>query len=116
MKLLLDEDSQGNILVRLLRAAGHDVETVTEIGINGQDDPTVLAYAKRTERVLLTRNGKDFLLLHQADNKHSGILIEHQDADPAKNMTYPQIAAAIGKIEASGWRFQGEVISINAWQ
>ena len=102
--------------MRLLRAAGHDVETVTEVGINGQDDPTVFAYAKRTGRVLLTRNGKDFLLLHQADNQHPGILIGHQDADPDKNMTYPQIVAAIGKIDVSGWSFQGEIISINPWR
>jgi predicted nuclease of predicted toxin-antitoxin system len=116
MKLLLDEDSQGHLLVRLLRTDGHEIETVNEAGLTSQDDPTVLAHAKRTGRVLLTRNGRDFLRLHQADHQHPGILIEHQDADPAKNMTYPQIAAAIGKIETSGWNFQGQIISINAWQ
>lgn len=116
MKLLLDEDSQGAALVRLLRAAGHDVETVNEAGLTSQDDSTVLAYARRTGRVLLTRNGRDFLRLHQADNRHLGILMEHQDADPAKNMTYPQIAAAIGKIEVSGWNLPGEFVGINAWQ
>ena len=52
MNLLLDEDSQGNLLVSLLRAAGHDVETVPHAGIAGSDDATVLAFATRTERVL----------------------------------------------------------------
>jgi len=112
MKILLDEDSQGTLLV----TAGHDVETVNGAGLSGQDDPTVLAYAKRTGRILLTRNSRDFLQLHQADNQHPGILIEHQDADHTKNMSYLQITAAIGKIEGSGWNIQGEIIGINAWQ
>jgi len=86
MKLLLDEDSQGNVLVRLLRDAGHDVETVAGAGMTGRDDPAVLAYAKVTVRVLLTRNGRDFLLLHQASADHAGIPVEHQDADASKNM------------------------------
>lgn len=116
MKLLLDEDSQGNILVRLLRDARHDVETVTGTGMAGQSDPAVLAYATRTRRVLLTRNGRDFLLLHQASSDHAGILVEHQDADASKNMTYPQIAAAIANIEASGWDLSGVLVSINAWR
>jgi hypothetical protein len=31
MRLLLDEDSQGRLFVRRLKAAGHDVETVMQI-------------------------------------------------------------------------------------
>jgi len=103
MRLLLDEDTQAHALVRLLREAGHDAETIAEAGMAGQADSAVLLYAKQTGRVLLTRNVRDFLVLHRADPQHAGILAEHQDADPAKNMSYRQIAAAIGKLEASGW-------------
>ncbi len=116
MKLLLDEDSQGNVLVRLLRDAEHDVETVAGAGMAGQSDLAVLAYAMAAGRVLLTRNGRDFLLLHQADADHAGILVEHQDTDASKNMTYRQIATAIAKIETSGWDVRGQFVSINAWQ
>ena len=116
MRLLLDEDTQANLLVRLLREAGHDVETVTEAGMTGKADPDVLAYARRTQRVLLTRNGRDFLRLHQADSAHMGILVEHQDADAAKNMTYRQIVAALGKLGESGWSLVGEFVGINAWR
>ena len=115
MRLLLDEDSQGKALVRLLRAAHHDVATVAAAGISGSDDATVLAYATRNGRTLLTRNGRDFLALHQLSNLHPGILIEHQNADPSKNMTYEQITIAINKIEASGWDLNGQAVSINAW-
>lgn len=81
-----------------------------------QSDPAVLAYARRAERVLLTRDGRDFLILHQADPQHAGILVEHQDADPAKNMSYRQIAAAIGKIDISGWPLAGQFVGLNAWR
>ena len=36
--------------------------------------------------------------------------------DVLKNMTYPQIVAAIAKIEASGWNLHRELVGINAWQ
>ena len=116
MRLLLDEDSQGKVLVRLLLEAEHDVETVHSVGIAVEPDMMVLEYAKRTERVLLTRNANDFRLLQQADSSHFGILVEYQDDDPSKNMTYEQIAAAISKIEKSAWRLVGEFVSLNAWR
>lgn len=116
MRLLLDEDTQAHALVRLLREAGHDAETVAEARMAGQADSAVLAYARRAGRVLLTRNVRDFLILHQADPQHAGILVEHQDADPAKNMSYRQIAAAIGKIDISGWPLAGQFVGLNAWR
>ena len=116
MRLLLDEDSLGRLFVRLLQAGRHDVETVTDAGLTGKPDPEVFAHAKQSGRVLLTRNGKDFLPLHEADPDHTGILVEHQDADPAKNMTSAQIVEAIGKIDTSGWDINGEFVSVNAWR
>ena len=116
MRLLIDEDSQGNLLVRLLRESGHDIETVTQAEMAGSDDAAVLNYARQTKRVLLTRNGKDFLVLRQTDHQHPGILIEHQEANSEKNMTYAQIVTAIKNIEHSGWNLQGEFVSINAWR
>jgi predicted nuclease of predicted toxin-antitoxin system len=115
MRLLLDEDSQGRRLARLLREAGHDVLTVGEARLDAHTDAEVLAGAKREDRVLLTRNVKDFRALHETDVKHPGILTEHQDRDPAKNMSAAEIVRAIGSIEASGWNVAGQFIAINAW-
>jgi uncharacterized protein with PIN domain len=116
MRLLLDEDSMGRALVRELRAAGHDVETVNEADMVSHPDEAVFAHAKRTGRVLVTRNTDDFLTLHETNSEHPGILAEYQDSDPAKNMTYSQVVAAIGKIEASGWDIQNEFVVLNAWR
>ena len=115
MRLLVDEDSQGRILVRLLRAAGHDVRTVEEAGLHAQGDPEVFALAKREQRVVLTRNVKDFEALHEADAAHPGILVEYQDRDPAKNMKEADIVRAIGNIEAIGWDIAGQFVALNAW-
>jgi predicted nuclease of predicted toxin-antitoxin system len=116
MRLLLDEDSQGRLFVRLLKASGFDLETVSDADLTGKPDADVLAYARASGRVLLTRNGKDFLELHAADDNHPGILIEYQDADPGKNMTMPQIVEAITKIASSGWDISGQCVGINAWR
>ena len=116
MRLLIDEDSIGRVFVRLVEEAGHDIETVTTAGLTGRPDADVFVYAQQTGRILLTRNGKDFLLLHQADSNHAGIIVEYQDADSSKNMSSMQIVAALGNIEASGWSLSGKFISINAWR
>lgn len=116
MRLLLDEDMQAKVLVRLLRDKGLDVETAFDAGLAGKSDADVLDYARATFRVVLTRNARDFEALHQLNRHHPGILVEYQDDDPDKNMRYEEVVAAIGKIIASGWDIQGEFLSINPWR
>src|SRR5690242_15818281 len=98
MRLLLDEDSQGRLLVRRLREAGHDVLTVREAGLMAHRDADVFALARQEQRIVLTRNTRDFMALHEAEADHPGILAEHQDRDPAKNMTEADIVRAISNI------------------
>jgi predicted nuclease of predicted toxin-antitoxin system len=52
MRLLANENVAG-VLVRALRASGHDVYWIRE-GSPGDDDPAVLARATSERRVLLT--------------------------------------------------------------
>lgn len=120
LRLLVDEDTQARLLVERLRAAGHDVQTATEADLIGQPDPQVLAHARREGRLLLTRNGADFLQLHRVDATHPGILAVYQDADPAKNMSYADIVNAIAHLEgtaqATEWQMTGELIILNHWR
>ncbi|MGG6239959.1 DUF5615 family PIN-like protein [Nodosilinea sp. AN01ver1] len=115
LALLLDEDSQAKYLISLLKAAGHDVQTINEAGIGGVSDDAVLDYATQQSRVLLTRNCSDFLDLHQVPFAHSGILAVYQDAEPAKNMSYRAIATAIGNLETSGVPIANQFIVLNQW-
>ncbi len=107
---------QAKVLVQLLRGKGFDVQTVSEAGLTSMSDADVLDYARANGRVLLTRNARDFQALHEANGQHPGILVEYQDADPLKNMSYVQIANAVAKIVASGWDIQGQLVSINLWR
>ena len=115
MRLFLDEDSQGKLLVRLLRASGHDVQTVADVNLAGRTDAEVFGHAHREARVLLTRNVKDFEALHEANTEPHGILVEYQDRDPSKNLSAGDIVRAIANIEASGWDIAGQFVAINAW-
>src|SRR5438067_2304969 len=113
MKLLLDEESQSKLLARLLREAGHDVQTVTETGLDAHSDAEVFAYSRRERRVLLTRNVKDFQALHDTEADHPGILVEHQDREPAKNLSAADITRAIGNLVSSGWEIVGQFVALN---
>ena len=115
LKLLIDEDSQAKVLVQLLRKAGHDVVTVNEIGLVGQPDPVILAYAKQNNRVLLTHNCQDFKLLHQQDSNHPGILLVYRDADFSKNMSRQNIVQAITNLEAASISLSNQLFSLNQW-
>jgi hypothetical protein len=82
----VDEDVT-EYLAPLLRPRGHDVLTTAEAGAKGFKDPRQLAFAARADRVLITANRADFVMLHEAwlrwsrdweaENRavHAGILI-----------------------------------------
>lgn len=114
MNLLIDEDSQGKAVLRLLRDAGHSVVTAEEAGLHSRDDIDVLELAARENRVLLTRNVRDFDALHEANANHSGILVEHQDRDPSKNMRDTDLVRAVGNLERSGSNLTGQFVALNA--
>jgi predicted nuclease of predicted toxin-antitoxin system len=58
-RFLVDE-SLGAEVARLLRRLGWNVKDVWELGMNGQPDENILAFAMRDDRVLLT-DDPDFL-------------------------------------------------------
>jgi Domain of unknown function (DUF5615) len=64
MRLYLDDDLDGNILISLLQHAGHAVVSPRVVGTRGVLDPAHLRYAADHDLVLLTANAKDFLALH----------------------------------------------------
>ncbi len=83
-RLHLDQHVSHHIAAEL-RIAGHDVVTAYEIGPAAADDDVHLLHASREDRIFLTHNADDFLLLHKAwvrwthgwdfFRQHSGILV-----------------------------------------
>ena len=64
-------------VIEELRRLGNDVLTLHEAGYAGQavPDETVLEYANREGRALLTLNRKHFVHLHKASSDHAGIVV-----------------------------------------
>lgn len=108
-------DSQAKYLVSLLKAAGHDVLTIKEMGISGAPDDQVLESASQHNRVLLTRNCDDFYKLHQKNPAHSGIVAIYQNSENSKNMSYQAIVKGIENIQASGLNLASQFIPLNQW-
>jgi hypothetical protein len=75
----------GRRLAVLLRQLGHDVVHSQEIGMKYEPDDAQLFIAAQDNRILVTKNGEDFALLHRAWQRwsaawgvnptHAGILI-----------------------------------------
>jgi predicted nuclease of predicted toxin-antitoxin system len=115
LKLLIDEDSQDRLLVKLLRQAAHDVITVNEAGLTSQPDKIVFDYALANNRVLLTYNCDDFEALHEANPIHSGILAIYRGSNRSKNMSFKDIARAIANLESANIPLAKQFISLNHW-
>ena len=115
LRLLVDEDSQAKPLVNLLRGASHDVETVNEASLMSQPDPVILDYARQNNRVLLTRNCRDFRALHQEDPNHPGILAVYREANPSKNMSRQAVVKAIANLETAEVPLANQFIPLNQW-
>ena len=120
MTISLDDDSASRQLSAVLSKAGHDVSTPTDLGISGTPDAVHLTRAIRDGRVLLTRNARDFTLLHDlvraSGGSHPGILLLHFDNDPRRDLTPRGVATAIAKLESSGVWIASELHVLNHWR
>jgi predicted nuclease of predicted toxin-antitoxin system len=120
MRLYLDDDTASALLAKLLRNAGHDVQTPNDAGTRGVADPLHLNVAIADGRICLTKNHEDFWLLHnliqRAQGHHPGIFVVRQDNDPSRDLTPKGIVSAIRKLEAASVPIQNEFIVLNHWR
>jgi predicted nuclease of predicted toxin-antitoxin system len=83
LKLLVDEDSQGKLLVNLLKRSGHNVKTVNEAGFRTAADADIFDYAIAERRTLLTQNCSDFaelaVAMVEGGGHHSGVLLIYKE-------------------------------------
>ncbi|MBI3821444.1 MAG: DUF5615 family PIN-like protein [Planctomycetes bacterium] len=120
MMIYIDDDTASPLLAKLLRNAGHDVQVPSDIGMTGSEDPEHLTRTIQDGRVFLTKNPDDFLTLHRlllaAQGKHLGILVVHQENNPARDLTPKGIVNAIRKLEAAGAPIANEYVVLNHWR
>lgn len=88
MRLLLDANLSGRRVGRLLERRGHDVRALSSEGaLAGLSDEAVLAIAASEDRILVTRNSRDFapILRAWAEGRrpHAGCILiwtlEHRE-------------------------------------
>ena len=120
LSLYLDDCADDDILIALLRRAGHQVHTPRSAGTSGVADDEHLAYAARRGCILLTKDPDDFLDLHRlwraTNRSHSGILLVYEEKEVHKNMSRVQIATAIDHLVASGMPLANEIHTLNHWR
>ena len=120
MRIYLDDDTTGALLVKLLRGAGHDVSIPKEFNLAGREDPVHLRAAIRDERVLLTQNHSDFEVLHdlvlESKGRHPGIFVIRKDNDSSRDLTERGIVNAIAKLLSAGVSIPSELHVLNHWR
>ena len=96
-------------VIEALRGLGHDVLTALEAGQANKriPDQSVLEFATRLGRTVLTLNQWDFVRLHSQMPKHMGIVTCTQDADGARQ------AAAIDRAVREVADLRGNLLRIN---
>lgn len=86
-RLYADENVAFGILCKL-RLLGHDVRHIRQDCKNkrgdGLPDPVVFAEAQRTDRIVLTHNLADFLVIHAEKPGHRGVIVCAVDEDHAR--------------------------------
>jgi hypothetical protein len=124
MRIYLDDDLDSNLLIVHLRREGHEVFSPRTLNRRGVEDEAHLSYAAAHALVLLTANAGDFLQLHEQwleqwleqGLRHEGILVVYRENNPARDMTLPQIARAVTRLEKSGLLAANTFQNLNVWR
>jgi predicted nuclease of predicted toxin-antitoxin system len=94
VRLLLDEHHANEIAERL-REGGHDVVTVSERGLRGSNDESLLVLCAAERRALVTNNVRDFVTLARtwgaSGREHAGLLF-------TADVSVPRHKGGIGRL------------------
>jgi predicted nuclease of predicted toxin-antitoxin system len=120
MRLYLDDNLAGHVLVGLLKRAGHTAVRPADAGLSSASDPRHFLYAAKNDLALLTGNHRDFGDLHDlvvgTGGAHGGVILIYFDNDPTKDMKPADIVRALGKVESSGIVVSDQLIVLNHWR
>lgn len=92
-------------LVQFMRVSGYDITFAREQGLERAHDPAQLLHAATHDRVLLTHNERDFLLLHDARTlwsraweiapSHAGVIVLPQQENWSSQQAVREIEAIL---------------------
>lgn len=116
LKIYLDDDVASRTLKGFLIHAGFQVKEPSEAGLLGRQDKEHFEYAKVNGYVLLTKNPSDYLVLHDRDPDHSGIIGIYQDNNVRRDMGFKDIVAALKQIVRMKVTLVGNFIILNQYR
>ena len=109
-----------------LSGLGHDVVTAYSLGLDGADDDVHLLASARDDRILVTNNGKDFLLLHKAWRRwsqawgvarsHAGILIIPQWPHLAPDLAVQAIHSIQARVPLANELYAYDWQTLHDWE
>lgn len=120
MKVYLDDDADGNLLILALTSAGFQVLSPRALNMRHKDDLAHLERAVKERAAILTYNCNDFKALHSdwqtAKKAHSGIFIVYKYNNPKKDMTPAHIAKAIANVLHQGIPIENQLHALNDYK
>ena len=116
----MDDDLDSNVLISLLKQLGHEVTSPRAAGTRGAPDQDHLRYAADNGLVLMSANAGDFVQLNrewiESKTGHSGILIVYKENNPARDMSFRDVAEAVGAVEESRMPIANTCQNLNFWR
>jgi hypothetical protein len=104
VRLVADESCDFSVVVGV-RAAGHDVVSITEL-MSGVDDEKVIELAASERRLLLTEEDKDFgQLVFAAAKENSGVILIRYPVSARSTLTEAVVRLLSDRGEALYSRF-----------
>jgi predicted nuclease of predicted toxin-antitoxin system len=101
MKIKLDENLPGE-LAEALASLRHDVHTVVQESLGGQDDPTIFMAAVREERILFTQD-LDFSDLRKfKPGTHAGIVLIRL-REPSRRRLTERVRQVVQSVDINHW-------------
>ena len=109
MAQLYSDENFAFPVVEALRTLGHDVLTIADDGLDNQRTPdeVVLQRASELDRVLITFNRKDFIKLHNENQKHAGIVVCTIDPN------FQELADRVNELLEQSEPLTGQLLRIN---
>lgn len=115
LKLLVDECMLDKRLVARLRAAGHDLLTVTDAELIRKPDHVVFEAAITADRMVFTCNCDDFVALAKEKQTHPGVLLVYKFNVPSKEMTYDDIVKSLDNLEGTSVTLTNSCHTLNSY-
>ena len=117
MKFYLDDDSDEDYLISILRSNGFNVISPRDVGMSGKKDEEHLKYTSLNNLVLLTKNHRDFPNIHRKWQrkglKHSGILLWYQYNNPRKEIKLSRFPRILRNIVQLNLKFENRLYKLN---